>query len=89
MTYTVCNTVEAKAKLNELLDVVEAGKVVLISRYGKTVAKLVPASEDISEKKNEIVDLMRRLRTFHKKLSKIHGSKGDTVSILREIRKES
>ena len=34
---------EAKTKLAELLDKVEAGETVTITRHGKTVAKLVPA----------------------------------------------
>ncbi|HEX2137357.1 MAG TPA: type II toxin-antitoxin system prevent-host-death family antitoxin, partial [Microvirga sp.] len=33
---------EAKAKLSELVDQVERGEEVVISRYGKAVAKLVP-----------------------------------------------
>jgi len=33
---------EAKAKLSELIDQVERGEEVVISRYGKAVAKLVP-----------------------------------------------
>ena len=33
---------EAKSKLSELVDQVERGEEVVISRYGKAVAKLVP-----------------------------------------------
>ena len=33
---------EAKAKLSELIDQVERGEEIVISRYGKAVAKLVP-----------------------------------------------
>ena len=33
---------EAKAKLSELIDQVARGEEVVISRYGKAVAKLVP-----------------------------------------------
>ena len=33
---------EAKSKLSELVDQVERGEEVVISRYGKAVAKIVP-----------------------------------------------
>ena len=34
---------EAKNKLGQLLDLVEQGEVVVITRHGKAVARLVPA----------------------------------------------
>ena len=37
---------EAKTKLSELLDKVEAGETVTITRHGKPVAHLVPAQAD-------------------------------------------
>jgi prevent-host-death family protein len=36
--------VEAKARLSELLDKVEAGEEVLITRHGKPAARIAPAS---------------------------------------------
>ena len=41
---------EAKTKLAELLDKVEAGETVTITRHGRPVAKLVPAAPDIDER---------------------------------------
>jgi prevent-host-death family protein len=41
---------EAKTKLAELLDKVEAGETVMITRRGKAVAKLVPAAVDAEER---------------------------------------
>lgn len=41
---------EAKTKLAELLDKVEAGETVTITRRGKAVAKLVPATVDAEER---------------------------------------
>jgi prevent-host-death family protein len=41
---------EAKTKLAELLDKVEAGETVTITRRGKAVAKLVPAAVDAEER---------------------------------------
>lgn len=37
---------EAKAHLSQLLRRVQAGEVVILSRYGKPCAKLVPVEED-------------------------------------------
>jgi antitoxin (DNA-binding transcriptional repressor) of toxin-antitoxin stability system len=39
---TVVNVKEAKTQLPRLLDLVEAGEEVVIARYGKQVARLVP-----------------------------------------------
>lgn len=41
---------EAKTKLAELLDKVEAGETVTITRRGRAVAKLVPAAVDAEER---------------------------------------
>jgi prevent-host-death family protein len=38
----VVNIAEAKAQLSRLIERVERGEVVLIGRYGRVVAKLVP-----------------------------------------------
>jgi prevent-host-death family protein len=39
---TTIGVAEAKAKLSELVDQVERGGEVILSRYGKAVAKIVP-----------------------------------------------
>ena len=39
---TTVGLAEAKSKLSELVDQVERGEEIVISRYGKAVAKLVP-----------------------------------------------
>lgn len=39
---TTIGLAEAKSKLSELVDQVERGEEVVISRYGKAVAKIVP-----------------------------------------------
>ena len=46
----VVGAFEAKTKLAELLDKVEAGETVTITRRGKAVAKLVPAAVDAEER---------------------------------------
>jgi prevent-host-death family protein len=52
---------EAKTKLAELLDKVEAGEVVTITRHGKAVAKLVPAAgaDDQQRRRQAIEEIMR------------------------------
>jgi prevent-host-death family protein len=56
-------TFEAKNRLSALLDMVEAGEEVTITRNGKPVARLVPvpASHDV-EKARAAVEAIRELR---------------------------
>jgi prevent-host-death family protein len=54
---------EAKTKLAELLDKVEEGEVVTITRRGKAVARLVSArSEENAEQLRKVVDEIKRNR---------------------------
>jgi prevent-host-death family protein len=54
---------EAKTKLAELLDKVEAGESVTITRRGKAVAKLVAVkSEDEQERLRALVEEIKRTR---------------------------
>jgi prevent-host-death family protein len=54
---------EAKTKLAELLDRVEAGEIVTITRRGKPVAQLVPVkSEDERERLRKLVEEIKRTR---------------------------
>jgi len=54
---------EAKTKLAELLDKVEAGEVVTITRRGKAVARLVPArSEEGAAQVRQVVADIKRNR---------------------------
>jgi prevent-host-death family protein len=54
---------EAKTKLSELLDKVEAGETVTITRHGKPVAQLVPAQPDHDpEKMRALVEEIKRTR---------------------------
>lgn len=43
MTTHVFSLSEAKARLSELVDLAQAGEPVVITRHGKTVARVVPA----------------------------------------------
>jgi prevent-host-death family protein len=42
---------EAKAKFSELIKRAEAGEEVLVTRHGKVVARLVPPTDALPEKK--------------------------------------
>lgn len=54
---------EAKTKLAELLDKVEDGEVVIITRRGKAVARLVPArSEEGAAQVRQVVEDIKRNR---------------------------
>lgn len=89
MRRRICNTVEAKAKLNELLDDVVNGDVVIIQRRGKAVARL-SATEEVPENHQEATQtFLRRLRDFHRRVRRNHSKKSHTVEILRQLREES
>jgi len=55
---------EAKTKLAELLDKVEAGETVTITRRGKAVARLVPAIVDTEERarRRALIEEIKRKR---------------------------
>ena len=55
---------EAKTKLAELLDKVEGGETITITRYGKAVAKLIPASADEAERarRRALIEEIKRWR---------------------------
>lgn len=61
---TTVGSFEAKTKLAELLDKVEAGETVTITRRGKPVAKLVPAAVDEAERarRRALIDEIKRKR---------------------------
>ena len=56
-------TFEAKNKLSALLDLVEAGEEVTITRNGKPVARLVPTETRDVEKARAAAAQLRAIRT--------------------------
>ncbi len=46
---STCSAFDAKNRLGRLLDRVQAGEVIIITRHGHPVAKLGPAAESDSE----------------------------------------
>lgn len=72
----VVGAFEAKTKLAELLDKVEAGETVTVTRRGKAVAHLVPvATADDQEKRRQAIEEILRWR-----VGKDRGAKpGSTI----------
>ena len=73
------NLTQAKARLSELLDKVEAGKEVIITRRGRAAARL---SEAIHPKKPLPLEELAEFRRTMPKLSR------RSTKILRELRDE-
>jgi prevent-host-death family protein len=53
---------EAKTHLPQLLDDVEAGETIVITRHGKPIARLVPDQEHRNAKARAAMDEIRALR---------------------------
>jgi len=84
MTIRTVGLAEAKAKLSALLDAVEAGDEVVITRRGQAVARLVRDTPGIQPKAD--VPWPQRLRRFHAGQANLGGS---AVALVRELREES
>ncbi len=67
---------EAKAQLSSLLDAVEAGEAVVITRRGKPIAELVPRCS--------VRDLLPQLAALREALPEQQASGVDTVRALRD-----
>jgi prevent-host-death family protein len=65
-------TFEAKNKLSELLDKVESGEDVVITRHGKAVARLVSVGAELTEEQKKrarkAMDEIRAMRKLVKPL---------------------
>jgi prevent-host-death family protein len=67
---------EAKAKLSGLLDAVEAGEAVVITRRGKAIAELVPRCN--------VRDLLPQLAALRASLPEQASSGVETMRVLRD-----
>lgn len=68
---------DAKARLSELIDKVEAGQTVEITRRGKPAARLVPPKREL---KKVDVDALRRLR------ARLPWQDKSAAELIREMR---
>ena len=76
------NVAQAKAKLSELLDKVEAGEEVVITRHGRAVAKLSAAG---AQPKKPLRDLLPALAEFR---ARMPAWDRPSAERLRELRDE-
>ena len=53
---------EAKTRLSELIDRVEGGESIVITRHGRAVAKLVPASGPDDSRREQAFDALLSVR---------------------------
>ena len=66
---------EAKAKLSSLLDAVENGQSVVITRRGKAIAELVP--------RRAVRDLLPQLQSLRNSLPERSSSAVETIQAVR------
>jgi prevent-host-death family protein len=67
---------EAKTHLPRLLERVEHGETIIITRHGKAIARLVPAAPTAA--RPEVAEVIEAMRTFQEKEG---PTLGDDISI--------
>jgi prevent-host-death family protein len=83
MTMRTVGSAEAKAHLSALLDAVEAGNEVVITRHGQVVARLIPdRGTDRPADPSAWGARLRRLHTEHPRLER------SAVELVRQFREE-
>jgi prevent-host-death family protein len=53
---------EAKTHLAQLLDEVERGETILISRHGKPIARIIPETQGRATEKRAVIERIREFR---------------------------
>jgi len=71
------NLAQAKAHLSELLNTVEAGEEVVITRHGRPIARVVPATP-----LRQVLPMQRLAELRHQ----LPAWKGSSAELLRELR---
>ena len=59
---------EAKARLSELLDDVERGETIVITRHGRPIARLVSERES---RQHQILKTMERIEEFRRRMPQL------------------
>jgi prevent-host-death family protein len=70
---------KAKAQFSEILDEVERGETVVITRHGKAIVRMTPVAEDRQSEIRDVIAKMKQLRL---------GTKGATVEEILQWRDE-
>ena len=73
------STFDAKNKLSELLDLVEKGEEVTITRHGQPVAKLIPFEE--ADRRAQVREAFAKLREIRESL-RAKGVRVTTAEII-------
>ena len=60
---------EAKARLSQLLDDVERGETLIITRHGRAIARLVPETDRRQEEVDRAIASIRALRERNKRVT--------------------
>jgi prevent-host-death family protein len=85
MTST-CSAFNAKTHLGRLLDRVQAGEVVVITRHGHPVAKMVPATTSDAQSVAASLEALKQIRTQLKR-ERTNISRKDIFHWVREGRR--
>lgn len=74
---------EAKTKLSQLLDEVERGETVVITRRGRAIARITPEADC---RQREIAAALADIEELRKEIRRAHGvvSAGEIVSSVHE-----
>ncbi|HUC69930.1 MAG TPA: type II toxin-antitoxin system prevent-host-death family antitoxin [Stellaceae bacterium] len=74
---------EAKAHLSRLLDEVEHGETILITRHGRAIARIIP---ETGRREHEIREAVENIKALGKEIAREHGpaSIEEIISSIRE-----
>jgi prevent-host-death family protein len=73
---------EAKTHLPRLLDAVERGETIVITRHGKAIARLVP---EVSQRQEEIKSAIKNIKSLRRSVANLSSS--EIKSLIEEGRK--
>jgi prevent-host-death family protein len=73
---------EAKTHLPQLLDEVERGEIIVITRHGRAIARLVP---EISQRQTEIRAAIEEIKRLRRSMPKL--TRAEINSLIAEGRK--
>jgi prevent-host-death family protein len=65
---TTVSAYEAKTHLPRLIRAAERGETVIITRYGKPVAKLAPVED---QRRESVAEVMKRMEALRQRLPKV------------------